>query len=151
VYRVVRESVRSFTVKKTRHHPVPNHSDRIVTTVNIDDHERTQTCHRIQPYIAEYANFDLILQFQPSQLDKNKDDCKRRYRQKTDWDGAVIVGKRFCTLALRRKRGLFDPANESLYRRNRIDIPYKGCKYGSIGILLGFSGSVFIYLWDFVR
>jgi hypothetical protein len=77
-----------------------------------------------------------------------------RYCQRTDWDGAVIVGKRFCVITIRRKRGLFSPANESEYRRNRNDIPniYRiKCEYGSIDILLGFGGSVFIDLWDFDR
>jgi surface protein len=77
-----------------------------------------------------------------------------RYRQRTDWDGAVFVGKRFCTPFLRRKRGLFDPANESKDRQNRDDILNiygKGCEYGSIDILLGFGGSLFLYLWDFDR
>jgi hypothetical protein len=30
-----------------------------------------------------------------------------------DWDGAIIVGKRVCPLALWLKHGLFDPAKES--------------------------------------
>jgi hypothetical protein len=46
----------------------------------------------------------------------------------------------------------FDRANESEYRQKHIDIPStycKGCEYGSIDILLGFGGSIFIDLWDF--
>jgi hypothetical protein len=46
------------------------------------------------------------------------------YRQRSDWDGAVIVGKRFCTSTLWRKGGLFDPVNEYKYRRNRTDLIY---------------------------
>jgi hypothetical protein len=89
---------------------------------------------------------------QPNQLDQNKDNCRLRYCQRTDWDGAVIVRKRFCTPFLRRKRGHFDPASESEDRQNRNDILNiysKGCEYGSIDILLGFGGSVFMYLWVF--
>jgi hypothetical protein len=44
--------------------------------------------------------------------------------------------------------------NEAEYRQNRNDIPNiycRGCEYGSIDILLGFGGSIFIYLWDFDR
>jgi hypothetical protein len=104
--------------------------------------------------IAKYADFDHILYYQLTQLDQKKNNCLLRYRQKTDWNGAIIVGKRFFTLALWRKHGLFDPANEAEYRRSRNDIPntyQKGCEYSSIDILLGFGGSIFIHLWDFDR
>jgi hypothetical protein len=53
---------------------------------------------------------------------------------------------------LTAKTWTFDPAKGSEYRRNRNDIPNiygGGCKYGYIDILLGFSGSEFISLWDF--
>jgi hypothetical protein len=92
-------------------------------------------------YIAKYADFDYMFLHQPSQLDQNKDDCYWRYCQRTSWDGAVFVSKQFCTPLLRQKRGLFHPANESVDRQNRNDIPNiygKGCEYGSIDILLGF-------------
>jgi hypothetical protein len=49
-----------------------------------------------------------MFHYQLTQLDQTIDDCIQRYRQRTDWDGAVIVGKRFCTLTLWRKRELFD-------------------------------------------
>jgi hypothetical protein len=102
-------------------------------------------------YIAKYADFDHKLQYQLTQLDQNKDYSNKKCCHRANWDGAVFVGNRLCTLTLRRKRGLFEPANKAEYRRIRNDIPNiycKGCVYGSIDILLGFSGSVFKYLWD---
>jgi hypothetical protein len=105
---------------------------------------------RVAEFTVYIADFDHMLHYQPTQLDQNKDDCHLRYRQRTDWDGAIIVSKQLCTLAIRHKRGLFDPANESEYRQIRNGIPNiygKGCKYGSIDILLG----VLIYVWDFDR
>jgi hypothetical protein len=57
-------------------------------TVNTNGRKRVA---EFAAYIAKYAEFDHILHYKPNQLEQNKDNCHQIYRQRTDWDGAVIV------------------------------------------------------------